>query len=597
MLKGLLFLLKQVWIYKKVYVLYEFFFQISKLMTPISVIVFPKYIIDELMGKQRLEYIFFYIFLMLSLNLFGGVLTIFFEGRIFEARGIVFNKFQYDLAEKLLDCDYEKIEDSDFLDIKERAGKFLYANGMGFGMVLDSAFNIMGNLFVFVSIAAIISTLAVSVVCIFIILVLLSAFVDYRVRKNYTKWDMEKVPIERKTSYMLNVIEDFSYGKDIRIYRAKNFLLKKLSMTLNESNRFYGNQIRVLNKSKYFNVFMALIKDGISYSYLVYNVIANMITIGDFTMYVSAVSQFSNAMNDLMQSILDIRQFGGYYDALEKYLNIPTTMREGVGKKDLEHDNLCIEFHDVSFRYPGQKKFSLQHINLKIEPKEKLAIIGENGAGKTTFVKLLMRLYDPTDGYITVNGVNIKDLDYDYYQSLLAVVFQDYKLFSFSVKENIDFSDNPDDTIIERELAQIGMMDKIETLSNGINTNIHRNFEPDGFEPSGGEGQKIAIVRALHKRAPIIILDEPTSALDPRAEYNIYQDFNRLSQGKTALYISHRMSSAKMCDKIVVLKKGMICEYGTHTELLQKNGLYTELYHLQAKYYIQEEGKNEMVEL
>jgi ABC-type multidrug transport system fused ATPase/permease subunit len=555
-------------------------------MIPISTIIFPKYIIDELIGKQRIDYIVFYIVGLLLFRFAGGFLTDFLEGKIFVARGIVFNKFQCHISEKLLECDYENIENPNFLDIKERARKFLYANGQGFGVVLNSAFNILGNLFIFASIVVIISTLSVWVVLAFIGLVLLSTLVDSNVRKNYTKWDMEKAPIERKTSYLLNVSEDFSYGKDIRIYGAKDFLLQKISHHLELSNQFYKKQIKVLNQSKYFNSLMTLLRDGIAYSYLVFKVINNAVSIGDFSMYISAVSQFSSAMNELLQSILDIRQFSGYYDALEQYLNVPSKMREGEKRTDIDTKSLTIEFQDVSFRYAGQENYALRHVNIKIHPGEKIAIVGENGAGKTTFVKLLMRLYDPTDGCIQLNGVDIKSLDYDYYQSLIAVVFQDYKLFSFTIKENVDFGKEEDDKIITRKLNQIGLQDKLESLPKGIDTYIHKTFEEDGFDPSGGEGQKIAIARALYKDASIIILDEPTAALDPRAEYNIYQNFNQLIEGKTALYISHRMSSARFCDQILVFRKGVICENGTHLELMEANGLYRELYSMQSQYYV-----------
>lgn len=586
MIKSLLFLLKQVWKYQKSYIFYAIFLQVAKLVIPLSTIIFPKFIIDELMGEQRFEYILLYVFVLISFNFIGGFFSDYLEGKVFVARGIVFNKFQCHISEKLLDCDYENIENPEFLDIKERARKFLYANGQGFGVVLNSAFNILGDLFVFISIVIVISTLSFWVVLIFSVLVILSAIVDSGVRKKYTEWDMEKAPIERKTSYLLNIIEDFSYGKDIRIYGAKVFLLNKISHHLEVSNQFYAKQIRALNQSKYFNTLMTLVRDGIAYLYLVYKVVKNSISIGDFSMYISAVSQFSNAMSELLQSILDIRQFSGYYDALEQYLNVPSKMREGDKEKDIDTKNICIEFQDVSFKYPGQEKFALKHVNLIIDSGEKVAIIGENGAGKTTFVKLLMRLYDPTSGRITVNGVDITKIDYDYYQSLLAVVFQDYKLFSFTVKDNVVFGKEVDDEIITNELNQIGLQDKLHSLPKGIYTNIYKNFEEDGFEPSGGEGQKIAITRAIHKNAPIIILDEPTAALDPRAEYNIYQNFNQLIKGKTALYISHRMSSAKFCDKVIVFKDGSICENGTHEDLMELKGLYYELYSMQAQYYV-----------
>ncbi len=586
MIKSLLFLMKQVWKYQKSYIFYSIFFQFSKLMKPIGSIVFPKYIIDELMGAQDTEKILLYIISLLLCSFFGDFFSDYFEGKIFVARGIVFNKFQCQISEKLMDCDYENIENPDFLDVKERARKFLYANGQGFGVVLNSAFNILGNLILFAGIVMVVSMLSVWVVIIFVILVLLSTAVDLQVRKNYTKWDMEKAPVERKTAYLLNIAEDFSFGKDIRIYGAKKFLLEKISRHLGISSQFYEKQIKVLNKSRYFNTFMTLLRDATAYAYLVYKVLAHAISIGDFSMYINAVTRFSGAMNELLSSILDIRQFSGYYDALDKYLNVPSTMREGEKRTDMDRNRLCIQFCDVSFRYPGQNSYALNHIDLTIRPGEKIALTGENGAGKTTFVKLLMRLYDPTDGCIKVNGTDIRQLDYDTYQSLIAVVFQDYKLFSFTLKENIDFGKGADENIVTGELCQLGLGSKLESLTRGIDTYVYKNFEEDGFVPSGGEGQKIAIARAVHKNAPVIILDEPTAALDPRAEYEIYQNFNQLVQGKTAVYISHRMSSARFCDKVVVFQAGNICECGTHEELMEDQGLYYELYSMQAQYYV-----------
>ncbi len=586
MLKSIIFLLKQTWRFKKAYVYTALILQVVTVAVPTISIIMPKYIIDELTNKQRIEYLTFFVIILILTNFIGNVLCDFLRGKLFVYQGVVFNKFQCMMAKKILDCDFERIEDPEFLNIREKASKFLYANGQGFGTVLTSAFNIIGKLFVFLSVVVIISSLSWIVVVIFIVLVLLSSIIDLKVRSNYTKWDMEKAPIERKTSYLLGIIENFAYGKDIRIYNARDFMLKRISKHLDISNKFYNNQIKVLNRSKYFNTLMSLFRDGISYVYLIYGVVTKIFGIGDFTMYLGAISQFSNAMNDLMQSLLDIRQFSGYYDALEKYVNIPSKMREGGTIRELDSKNYEIEFHNVAFKYPGQENFALKNVNIKISAGEKLAIVGENGAGKTTFVKLLTRLYDPTDGYITINNINIADIDYDLYQSLLSVVFQDFKLFSFSLKENIVFDDVVEDNCVVEVLKSVGLENKMNSLTKGIHTNIYRNFEEDGFEPSGGEGQRIAISRALYKDAAIIILDEPTAALDPRAEHDIYMNFNRLVDGKTAIYISHRMSSARFCDKIAVFKNGKIDEYGTHSELIATKGLYSELFNMQAKYYV-----------
>ncbi len=203
---------------------------------------------------------------------------------------------------------------------------------------------------------------------------------------------------------------------------------------------------------------------------------------------------------------------------------------------------------------------------------------GENGAGKTTFVKLLTRLYDPTEGDIFLNGININ-------MSIFSTVFQDYKLFSFSLKDNVALALPMDEAKVQKVLRYVGFEEKLQKLPKGIETAIYKNFDESGFEPSGGEGQKIALARALYKGAPVVILDEPTAALDPRAEYEIYQQFNDMVKGKTAVYISHRLSSTKFCDVIAVFDGGRIVEYGSHEELMKRGGIYSELFNMQAQFY------------
>lgn len=214
-------------------------------------------------------------------------------------------------------------------------------------------------------------------------------------------------------------------------------------------------------------------------------------------------------------------------------------------------------------------------------------MVGENGAGKTTFVKLLCRLYDPTEGRITLNGTDIRDFDYDAYMALIGSVFQDYKLLAFTLKENVAFqkADGEPDGKIHDILVRSGLGHRLETLPQDVQSHIYRTFAEDGFEPSGGEGQKIALARAIYKNAPIMILDEPTAALDPRAEYEIYRNFSQLTEGKTTVFISHRMSSSKFCDHIALFQNGEIAEYGTHDELMEKGGSYKELFEMQAQFY------------
>ena len=302
-------------------------------------------------------------------------------------------------------------------------------------------------------------------------------------------------------------------------------------------------------------------------------------------MYVSAVATFSGSMKDILSSIIDIKVYGIYFSQLDKYVNIPETLRDNEKKALPQRIGYTISFKNVSFRYPGQNTYALKNISITISENEKLSIVGENGAGKTTFIKLLCRLYDPTEGAIYFNGVNIKEIDYDQYIAMFSAVFQDFKLFALSLAENVIFDNDSEREKALILLQQVGLGDKIASLPKGIDTSISKEFDTNGFEPSGGEAQKIAIARALSKNAKIVILDEPLASLDPKAEQDIYRQFNELVKGKTAVYITHRMSASRFCDKVAVFSRGELAEYGSHDSLMAKNGLYSALYHAQAQYY------------
>ena len=585
MFKSFMFLLKLIWRFNKKYIFYAALFQIVTALVPLTGVVMPKYIIDELTGLQRVEYLAVYVGALVLINLVGSILLAYLEGAMFTSKSEVFSSFECMMAEKLMTCDFESLEDPGFLDVKEKAHRILYAEGQGFGAVLDHAFNIAGKVFIFAGLVGVLSTLNIWMVLVFVALVLLNSAVESRVQKRYVSWDIEKAPIERRSAYLLNIIENFEYGKEERIYGLKDFLISRVAKHLGESDAFYKRQTRELNKSQYFTAVTSFFRDAISYIYLISKVIAGSIQIGSFTMYVGAVSQFSTAMNDMMSSIVNIRRFGLYYDELNKYINMPQTMREGEKTVDNETGEYTIKFENVSFRYPGSEIYALKNVNITITPSEKLSIVGENGAGKTTFVKLLLRLYDPTEGRILLNGTDIREFDYDEYQNLMAAVFQDFRLFSFTLKENVCFDKECSDEVVIDCLRRSGFGNKLDQLPKGIYTNVYKNFEEDGFEPSGGEGQKIALARALFKDTPVVILDEPTAALDPRAEYEMYQNFNKMSEGKTTIFISHRLSSSRFCDKIAVFAGGEIKEYGSHEELYSKDGMYHELFDMQAKFY------------
>ena len=308
--------------------------------------------------------------------------------------------------------------------------------------------------------------------------------------------------------------------------------------------------------------------------------------IGDFILYHGTVEKFVYAVSDLGGAWGRLRINNEYLEELFGYLDLPDDMYKGTLSVEKRDDNRFeIEFRDVSFKYPGADTYALRHINFKFRIGQRLAFVGMNGSGKSTFIKLLCRLYDPTEGTILLNGIDISRYDYDQYKQLFSVVFQDFFLFGFTLGENVAAGEDYDPARAKEALEKAGYGQRLAELEKGLDTYLSKRYDESGQETSGGEAQKIAIARALYKNAPFFILDEPTAALDPVAEAEVYNRFNNIVKDKTAIFISHRLSSCRFCDHIAVFHEGEMIQYGSHTELVSADGKYFELWNAQAQYY------------
>lgn len=584
-MKGLWFFIQFGWKSEKKYIVYNVLYQFVNALIPLVAVILPKFIIDELTGQMRLGMLFVYIAILIGYNLFAGILSNWLMQNVFTLRCKVAADFGLFMHKKLADADFERLEDPTFLDMKEKANKFIYGDWQGFSYVLDSALMIIGQFFTLAGIIAIVAALNVWMVLLFVALVLISTVVDAWAKKNEMKISLEQVRVERGWRYFGDLFEKIEYGKEIRINSLGDWLLAREEGYAKEAVAYYKRRNSFYIKSGVFGQIASAVQQILAYVYLINRVISKAISIGDFTMYVGAVAAFSGAMKRVMTSFVEVKAYGIYYEAMRDYMNIPSKLRDS-GTLAAPNRIDLIEFRNVSFQYSGAEHYALRNINMKIAANEKLSIVGENGAGKTTFVKLLCRLYEPSEGEILLNGIPINSFDCESYMKLLSAVFQDFKLFSFSIKENVAFDSESSDEEVEKILNQVGLFSKLSELPNGMKSSVYKTFDANGFEPSGGEGQRIAIARAIMKNSPIIRLDEPTAALDPRAEYEIYRDFNKLTENKTAIYISHRLSSTKFCDKIAVFKRGKIVEYGAHNELYEKQGLYHELFDMQSQFYV-----------
>ncbi len=335
---------------------------------------------------------------------------------------------------------------------------------------------------------------------------------------------------------------------------------------------------------------------GIIYVYVCLKAWGGAFGVGSVTQYVGAITSLFVGLADLLKAVEDIRTNAqvGLVPIFE-FLDIPNKMYQGSLTTEKRSDRQYeVEFRDVSFKYPGTDTWSLRHVSMKFRVGERLAIVGENGSGKTTFIKLLCRLYDPTEGTILLNGIDIKKYNYDDYIGVFSVVFQDFQLFSLPLGENVAGRKDYDREKAERCLKDAGFGDRLAELSQGLDTYLNKVLSPDGVQFSGGEQQKIAIARALYKDAPFLILDEPTAALDPMAEAEIYEKLDAIVGDKTAVYISHRLSSCKFCDEIAVFDKGGIVQQGSHQALLDDaGGKYAQLWNAQAQYYVEQKDAQE----
>lgn len=391
--------------------------------------------------------------------------------------------------------------------------------------------------------------------------------------------------------FFLDLIRNYPMGKDIRIFKMYDVIRKKGMEARGDIENAQKQAIRETTGVGALallaqNFFVVAI-----YVYVGIKAIYGMITIGEVTKYISAITLLQNQVSALFALLISINTQNSYLDSYNKLMDVKNQKYEGTLPVEKRFDNEYeLEFRNVSFHYPNSDRLVLKNVSFRLKLGQKLAIVGANGAGKTTFIKLLCRLYDPAEGEILLNGIDIRKYDYDEYIRLFSIVFQDYKIFSFSVAENVAAGSVFDKDKVVKSLQDAGIYERVQKMKDGIDSRLlkdQQDGDEEGIEISGGEKQKIALARALYRDAPLVILDEPTSALDPIAEQDIYTRFNDMVAEKTAVFISHRMSSCRFCDEIVVFDEGRIVQNGTHDALVADvEGIYHRMWEAQAQYYI-----------
>ena len=399
-------------------------------------------------------------------------------------------------------------------------------------------------------------------------------------------------------NFFCSMTDDRSRAPDIRIYnQQENVLSVNLSM-----QNIFGPGSSLANVAKgvmggllALSRGLMMLMTGVIYLFVCLKAWGGAFGVGEVSQYVGAITNLFLGITGIFSYLGQLRNNASFLSTVYSLLDLPNEMYQGSLTTEKRSDRKYeIEFRDVSFRYPGSDAWALRHVNLKFQVGSRLAVVGRNGSGKTTFIKLLCRLYDPTEGEIRLNGIDIRKYRYEDYLSLFSVVFQDFKLLALPLGENVAAEKTYEKARVTQCLQKAGFGQRLSELPQGLETYLYKELKKDGVDVSGGEAQKIALARALYRDAPFIILDEPTAALDPVAEAQVYERFNAILEDKTAVYISHRLSSCKFCDEIAVFDQGEVVQKGTHASLMaEEQGLYHALFTAQAQYYVTSQKESE----
>jgi len=584
--KDVIFLLSRSWKVSKSYLTLIVSNNIFQAVIPLLNIVGLGIVINALVVNEPYRYVMTLIIIYLSVNLSVTIIREILQLFQNNVMRKISNIAQFDYSRDSVNIDYHYAHDGTIMNLRRKSmGAYPAFYEHIFG-------DIIKYIAQFVGVISILSLLSPLFLLLIFITCTFSIILIFKTRKFDFDFQNEKIEEDRKLDYLYKVMTEYEYAKEVRINNARDFVSKKYTQILltqiTKLKLLYKKSIKI----NLISTSITIVQTAAMYFYFSYEVFNRRITIAEYTVLLGATTLLTSLLLGFFDSIAllgrtceSVNFYHEYKDLVKSQSVIISS--NALNEKIIDFENAKIKFENVSFSYPNTNKTILNNINFEIAKGIKIGVVGLNGSGKTTFIKLLTRIYDPTSGRITINGVDIKEIPYQQYIKNIGIVLQDFALFAYSVRENVilDTQYNNDKFVFSIEKS--GLKDKIASLKNGIDSSIYKTLDDCGVEFSGGEGQKLALARAIYKDANMLILDEPTSALDPIAEYELFSKLNDISENKATVFISHRLSSTKFCDKIIVLSGGTISECGHHDELMIKNGFYANLYNDQARYYME----------
>ena len=547
---------------------------------PIILLIFPKLILDEIASGCDFNRIIILAVMMVVVTFFMNSIYNVLQNIWSHYYNILSALIGYEHLNSNLNCKFKYIEDSKYLNLQQRVRDSIMPTDY-----LYFISSVIENIIQIITYSYIIFVFDFKLFIGIIIYSTISYIIGTRVNKEEYQFGEAVSPISRVINYFYNLASNPVYGKDVRVNGLSGLIKGRIEEAVNRkvsvSKKYYNKKFR-------FDILLLIcsfIWEGCLYYVVVISALTGTITIGSFTLYLGVLSNFVGQVSGLLKELDKFNYWSKLIENLYQYKTL--SQEKDIGNLTTSGlDRVDIEFKNVWFKYPNKDDYILKDINIKINAGEKLAIVGMNGAGKSTFIKLLCRLYEPTKGEILVNGENISSYDSAEYSNLLTVVLQDFKLFAFSVSDNIVLQKDYNQDKFNSALEKANIKDRLQKLKDKEKTYISKEFDDNGVDFSGGERQKIAIARAIYRNSKIFILDEPNSAMDPISESKFYENFRNITEQKTTISISHRLASAKFCDNIAVFNDGQITEYGSHESLIELKGLYSDLFNKQASGYI-----------
>ena len=618
-------------------------------MLPLGFIILPiqrylwsfitKFVMDIVTTGKGIRELLIIVAVFSIISLVVSCLQTFYNNKVFVQCIVVRMRVILQKNLLMMKMPFEYTENPDVLDCCQKASNAVNGNSEGIEGMEHQIFAFVEQLGIVIAGLFILGTMNIWIVLAMCAL----AFINFLISNWASKYSKRTIwdplaPWWRKRWYMNIALSDFSYAKDVRLFGLKKWITDKFIELNKERFEAQRRGARLWFWVGVCSSVFWLVFQGAVYAYLVNGIVTKSLTLGNFTLYLTSATTFFECISSLLNCFTQMMQKSREIDDFRTFMEIESIVKEIVGSSPTmtgntsptpqkttmsfsrvtrkssqktksfsrltresplpevpSYDFYEFEFKNVSFKYPRAEKYALKNLNLKLKAGERLAVVGLNGAGKSTFIKLLLRLYEPTEGKILLNGVDISTYDLESYFNVFAPVFQDINLFALTFAENVSMEshDQTNLQLVEEYTKNSGLEEKLKNLPNGLNTQMLKIIYDDGIDMSGGEKQKLALARALYKNSPVVVLDEPTSALDAIAESKLYQEFDKLIGGKTAVYISHRLSSTQFCNNVAMFMEGKMIEYGTHDSLMAQGGEYAKMFKIQSQYYIDEIEKSE----